>query len=494
MALSKEYELIGSVLRFISLILTLFLLLVSCSQTPQVMDTYSGPIALTQPRDLWSSIRTNLRITDQSKHIAVKKQIDWIKHHQADFNKLAVRAAPYLYYIHHEVEKRDLPSELALLPIIESAYDPFAYSNQGAAGLWQLMPGTAMGFGLSQNWWYDGRRDIYESTKAALDYVTYLNKYFDGDWLLTLAAYDSGEGTVRKAMRRNMSLKRDQQFWSLSLPRETKAYIPRLLAIATIIKYPERYGIELPKIMDTAYFSRLKVGFQIDLNRVAELSGVPKKEIYKLNPGYNRWATGPDGPHYIVLPINAVEQFKMNLENLPKQQRVKWRSYHVQANDNLGFIAKKFNVRVAELKRANKLKSDVIHINQRLVIPYGHNKPSNRELNKALAKQHKFGPKKVVYWANKNERITQIARKFSVTPGAIRFWNRLSSDKLASSQKIYIWKSKRSRKSSGRMYVVRSGDSLSTIAHKHRLSIAQLKAKNPQLKTTVIKPKDKLSV
>lgn len=484
-------------LRFFIFLVTFLGLLVSCSTNPQLGESYSKPMTLAQPRDLWSSIRSNLRLPDMSNHTTVRKQINWIKKHQSNFNKLAVKSAPYLYYIHHEVEKKDLPSELALLPIIESAYDPFAYSSEGAAGLWQLMPGTAMGFGLKQNWWYDGRRDIYESTHVALKYITYLNKFFDGDWLLTLAAYDSGEGTVKHAVQKNIKTGKATDFWALSLPRETRAYIPRMLAIAAIIKNPGKYGIELPHIQDTAYFSRIKVDFQIDLDRVSELAGLPKKEIYKLNPGYNRWATSPDGPHYIVLPINVIEEFKMNLANLPKQKRVKWRSYVVRANDYLGKIAAKYRVRVADLKRANKLRNNILRIGQQLVIPYERHRHTHRDLKKVLAKESKYGPKKIVYYASKNERVSKIAKKFQVKPGAIRFWNRLTSERLASDRKIYIWKSKRTRRRyrGKKVYVVRKGDSLSTIAQKHKLTVAKLKALNPQLKNRkFIRLKEKIKL
>lgn len=184
--------------------------------------------------DLWSVLQHQFTLNHYENNPAVKAQIEWFLKRKKYIYKLAENAQPYLYYILTQVDKRKLPAEMVLLPMIESAYDPFAFSSAGASGLWQMMPGTASGFGLKQNWWYDGRRDIVASTNAALDYLSYLQSFFNGNWLLAIAAYDSGEGTVLSATRKNIAKGEPTDFWSLNLPRETQAYIPKLLALAEI--------------------------------------------------------------------------------------------------------------------------------------------------------------------------------------------------------------------------------------------------------------------
>lgn len=480
-------------LRLITLTSILIITIIACSPPPQAIDSSPQPIALIKPRGIWAEIRKSFKIADYSRNKDVAKQIEWLRNHKEDLKKVLANAAPYLYFVHHAVEERELPSEIALLPIIESAYDPFAYSHAGAAGLWQLMPGTAMGFGVKQNWWYDGRRDIYASTKTALDYLAYLNRYFDGNWLHALAAYDSGEGTVHNSIRNNLNKNRSTDFWSLHLPSETRAYIPRLLAIASIIKSPEKYGIELPEINDIPYFAEVPLHFQIDLSRAAKLAGISRDEIYKLNPGYNRWATSPYGPYNLVLPIKRIEQFKMNLASLPKQQRVKWDRYKVKDKDNLSTIAHTQKVKLVELMRANHLTDHIIHKNQSLIIPHAKTRGTHKRLNRALLKQNRYGPKKIEYFANKNERISKIAKKFNFKPAAIKFWNHLSGDRLKAKTKIVMWKSKSHSNRTQKYYIVQSGDNLGKIAHMKKITLSQLHNYNPQLKSKkFIKPNDKL--
>ena len=212
--------------------------------------------------NVWDVLRKQFTLNHEVTHPEVQNQLRWLISHPSYLQQLA-QSEPYIYHIVTEIRKRNLPGEIALIPMIESAYDPFAYSGAGAAGLWQLMPGTGTDLGLKRDWWFDARRSIRPSTDAALNYLSRLNKFFNGNWLLTFAAYDSGEGTVAKCIK--MSNQRGSvSFWALPVPQETKAYIPRLLALAEVIQNPQRYHVQLPDIPHMPYFEEVNIGSQID--------------------------------------------------------------------------------------------------------------------------------------------------------------------------------------------------------------------------------------
>ena len=209
-------------------------------------------------RDLWNRIRAGFQLEDMD-HPRIQRELNWYARHPEYMERVAERAQPYLHFIVEEFEKANIPSEIILLPIVESAFQPFAYSHGRAAGIWQFIPGTGRRFGLEQNWWYDGRRDVYASTMAAIKYLTSLNKQFDGDWMLALAAYNSGSGTVKRAIRRNKRQGKPTDFFSLHLPKETRAYAPKLMALKKLIANPEKYDMTIPSIPDEPYLARVKL-------------------------------------------------------------------------------------------------------------------------------------------------------------------------------------------------------------------------------------------
>ncbi len=214
--------------------------------------------------DVWQRIRANLTFdVPENKRITVQR--DWFVKHPNYLDRVAKRAEPFLYYIVEELEKNNVPVELALLPIVESAFDPFAYSHGRASGMWQFVPDTGTRFGMKQNWWYDGRRDVIASTQGAIKYMKYLHKFFDGDWLLALAAYNSGEGRVKRAVKKNKIQGKNTDFWALDLPRETRAYVPKLLALADIIKRPEQFNLSIYEIANNEVISLVDIHSQLDL-------------------------------------------------------------------------------------------------------------------------------------------------------------------------------------------------------------------------------------
>ena len=319
--------------------------------------------------DIWVTTRKNMRLPGHLKQPDVQNYIKWYSRNEQYLNRLADRAILFFYFVLHEVIDRGMPAELALLPAVESSYDPRAKSPAGAVGLWQFMPVTAERYGIKENWWMDGRRDVLASTEAALTYLQYLHDYFNGDWLLAVAAYNAGEGTVTRAIEKNRKAGKPVDFWNLKLPDETRAYVPRLLALSELIKHPSKYDLSLAPLSDTPYFEVVDTGGQIELAKAAELSGIDVDEIYALNTGTIRWATDPDGPHQLLLPVQAAAQFKTTLSSLQNGDQLIWRRYEVVAGDTISKLAKRFNSNIRSIQQSNNLKSIRLNVGQTLLIP-----------------------------------------------------------------------------------------------------------------------------
>ena len=252
---------------------------------PLGMYPADGPTPEFIPRDLLDRIRAGMALGD-FKQARIDKEADWFAKHPEYIERIFTRAAPYLHYIVGEVEARGLPMELALLPVIESAFQPYAYSRARATGLWQFMPATGGRFGLKQDWWYDGRRDVVAATQAALDYLQYLHGMFDGDWLLAVAAYNCGEGNVSRAIRNAKAARKKTDFWNLQLPAETRAYVPRLLAMSRHRRRPRALWPRRSKGMpDEPYFMRVETGGQINIEVAAELAGITTRRNVRPEPG-----------------------------------------------------------------------------------------------------------------------------------------------------------------------------------------------------------------
>lgn len=364
-------------------------------QDANIAGTSDSPIF--NNGNFWSHLHANFQLPPSANRPEVQEQINWYVHHQQYLDRVVNRAAPYLYYILERVQERDLPAELVLLPIMESAYNPFANSCRGAAGLWQLMTPTAGNFGVKQDWWYDGRRDIYASTNAALDYLTYLQSYFGGDWMLAIAAYDAGEGSLQNAVRRNEREDRPTDFFSLQLPLETRSYVPRLLALAAIISNPSRYGITLPNISDQPYIQQVDIGVPINLSQAAQLANMNLADIKALNPGYSHMTTDPNGPYKLLLPVDHIPIFKQNLAQMPGLSQTVWNSYRVQHSDTLNAIAKRYHTTIASLKMTNHLKGSHAPAGKVIMVPGGtvmvkphiaeDNSPINTASPKMLSQQ-----------------------------------------------------------------------------------------------------------
>ncbi|MEQ6884959.1 LysM peptidoglycan-binding domain-containing protein [Salicola sp. Rm-C-2C1-2] len=437
--------------------------------------------------NVWQRLRDSFQLDLESKDKRVRSQLAWYSRNQSYMDRTAERARRYLPYIIREIEKRDMPGELALLPLVESAYDPFAYSHGRASGIWQFIPATGRAFGMKQNWWYDGRRDIISATQGALSYLDELASRFDGDYELALASYNAGAGRVLRAMRRNERQGKPTDYWSLNLPAETRHYVPKLIALARIVADPQAHGIRLEPIPDDPYFEVVDIGGQLDLAQAAKMAGVDVNEIYRLNPGFNRWATPPDGPHRLLVPSDSAQQFRQALTSLPDGQRVSWRNYTVQSGDTLISIARSFNTTPDVIRQHNDISGHTIRSGERLLIPAAGN-DSNAyalsESNRRAARQASAGGEgqnRIDYRINPGDTLWDIASAHGVSVSKLASWNNLApGDTLRPGDTLAIWTDEQQPRNERREmvrrvgYTVRSGDSLRYIANRFNVGVSQI--------------------
>ncbi len=468
-------------------------------------NTQASTVMALPSVDLWQRVRNNYLLDSTIDNRRIQSQLNWFKSHQKYINRVSERGRRYLYFIIEQVEARGIPGELALLPIVESAFDPFAYSHGRASGVWQFIPSTGHQYNLKQDWWFDGRRDIRLSTMAALKFLQGLTREFKGDWMLALAAYNSGAGTVRKAIRKNKKRGKPTDFWALDLPKETREYVPKLLALAKLIKSPESFGITLPTIENKPYFSVIQTGSQMDLSQAAQLADIDLEEIYKLNPQYNQWATSPNGPHELLIPVEKEQVIKDNLIRLPLNQRIKWQRYKVSSGDSLISIAKRFHTTPDALKQVNPINGSLVRIGDMLLIPTAFKKLSsytysaNNRLNKKQrnAKGAK-GSSRLKHTVKNGDSFWALAKQYKVSIGSIARWNGMSpKDPIKPGQKLVIW-SKSVLAANNRevirkiRYRVRNGDSLHRIADKFRVKVKDIKRWNRIKKKKYLQPGDQL--
>lgn len=455
----------------------------------------------------WDHMRAGFALP-QAEHPRLQRQIDWYQSNPHYLDRVFERGDPFLAWIMEKLAEQNMPTELALLPVVESGFQPFAYSHGRAAGLWQFIPGTGKRFGLKQNWWYDGRRDVVASTTAALQYLDYLHNYFDGDWLLALAAYNSGEGTVSNAVRRNKALGKPTDFWHLDLPKETRDYVPKLLALRDVIAEPERYGIELRPIEAEAQVTEVDIQGQLDMALAAELAGMEIDTLYRLNPGFNRWATDPDGPHRLLMPNQHVDEFLANLAALPEDERVNWERHQVQPGDSLSSIAKRYHTSVALLRSSNSLKTNQIRAGQYLLIPVARRELNSYVFSAPQREQQRLAAKTQrgaqIYTVKAGDTLWEVARAHNMSvmklarmngmaPGdALRIGRQLAVDEpvINSTQSLLP----RSATRQTVHYTVRRGDSLSRISQRFQVSVANVRKWNRLKVDQYLQPGQRLTL
>ncbi|WP_343843429.1 LysM peptidoglycan-binding domain-containing protein [Bowmanella denitrificans] len=388
-----------------------------------------APVALTpeQVDDVWQRIRMQLQMP-VSKHPKVRERIDWYLQHPNYMQVISDRAAPFLLYIVEQVEARDLPLELALIPLFESDFNIKACSAAHACGLWQLTPLLAKHHGIEIDWWYDGRLDVVQATDAALSFFEYLHGRFDGNWLHALAAYNAGEGRVARAIERNKARGKSTDFFALDLPQETRRYVPKLLAAAALLKHSEDYGMHFPAIANQKALSKVALEYPLDLSLVATLTGISNQQLTALNPGHKRFPAMAKGANHLLIPADKERLFAQQLDNLPPMQNVNWLRYQIQPGDSLSVIAQRYKLDIQDIKFLNQLKSNHIRAGRTLLLPIP-----------AGSSSQTLATNELQYQVQSGDSLWKIARRHGVKTNQLKRWNNLDTDHIAPGKILIIY-------------------------------------------------------
>ncbi len=401
-----------------------------------------APAQALPENSIWTRIRAGLRMPKMDEAIT-RPHEQWFIENVEFREAMFERSKLYLYYIVEEVEKRGMPMEIALLPAVESAFKPYAYSRAKASGLWQFIPSTGKLYGLKTNWWYDGRRDVIASTRAALDYLQKLHDDFDGDWQLALAAYNAGEGRVARAVEWNRRKGLPTDFIHLKqLKAETKHYVPKLMAVTNMVLDPAKFGIQLPDVPNEPYFTTVETDSQVDLGVIARLTGMEVDHLHFINPGYTRWATDPNGPHHVLVPVDKKDALLAGLSNLPEKERVQWLHHEVRRGETVYSIARRYQLTVEAVKASNKM-STTLRVGQDLLLPISamakFTPPAAPGTAKPVRAAAKIG-QPVIHKVRSGETLTSIARRYNVMVHQLAEWNVMQPNEiLRLGRKLKIW-------------------------------------------------------
>jgi membrane-bound lytic murein transglycosylase D len=393
--------------------------------------------------DLWNRIRSGYAIPNLENHL-VTVQTNWYKNRIDYLLRIVQRGSRYLYHVVNELDQRGMPTDLALLPFIESAFNPNALSTAKASGLWQFMPATGRDYNLNQSIFKDDRRGVIDSTGAALDYLQRLHRMF-GDWQLALAAYNWGEGSVQRAIKKQQAMGLPIDFDSLSalMPLETRNYVPKLQAVKNIIGHPEFYGITLPRLDNTPYFSSIKKIKDIDVQLAAKLAELPLAEFKALNPQFNRPIITGSNSTQILLPLENIPLFESNLNNW-KGPLSSWTAYTVNKTERVESLASKLKIKPDLLREVNLIPAKMrIKAGSTVLIPKSDTQ-TEQNIPIKLAEQAQLtldaGVKlrKINIKAGKRETLASIAKQYNVSVADIKSWNGLKKDQISSGQRLKL--------------------------------------------------------
>ena len=474
-------------------------------ETDTLNSSYSS-----EDKDLWKVIanQQEIRVDDNSR---VQSHINWITQRPDYLASISKRAQPFLYLVVSEVENERLPIEIALLPIVESDYYPFSYSHGTATGIWQFIPSTGRMYGLEEDWWHEDRRDVLASTKAALHYLKDLNQMFEGDWLLSIAAYNAGPGRVQRAIDKNIKQGKKTDYWSLDLPKETEKYVPKLLAIAKVLKDPARYNQKLLSIENKPYLEPIKLESQFDLALIAQWTNLSIDEIYSFNPGLKRWATPEALPYTILLPIDVVGDFKEVLSNQKNRPKVSWTRYKVKEGDSLGVIAQNFNTTIHQIQSVNEIKGNLIRANSYLIVPLARESEDYYSLSDDQREKSRLNAsknsEKLIYKVVSGDSLWKISQDFSVTVNELVRWNKIvPTAPLSIGKELVILIDDKEKTELAKIthtgidinrnivYTVKSGDNLSLIAQRYKVKVSQIRDWNDLNEKDILQPGDKLTI
>ena len=389
--------------------------------TSQARWMDDGTFAAQNNSDLWTSISDELKMGIPENTRIREQKLKYLSN-KSYLHDVTLRAEPYMYWIAGQVKKRNMPMELVLLPIVESAFDPHATSGRNAAGIWQIIPSTGRNYGLKQTRSYDARRDVVASTTAALDMMQRLNRMFDGDWLLTVAAYNSGEGRVLKAMKANKARGKPTDFWSLSLPQETKIYVPKMLALSDILKNSKQYGVSLPSSDESRALARVRLSSPVEVGQLADMAGISVSKLKTFNAGVKGSTLGASGPQYVMVPQKHADQLRESLasgeiaavqptlvaDNTPLSSR----SYKVRSGDTLSGIASRLGVTAKDLQQWNSLRGANLKVGQNLTVGAG-----------TSAQRLASNADSITYRVRKGDSLSSIAKRHGVNIQDVMRWN-----------------------------------------------------------------------
>lgn len=456
---------------------------------------------LDQLTDVWQRIRLQPQI-DVPDRTAVKKYRQFYRRYQSLYNQISVNAEPFLYHIVLELEQRQMPVELALIPIIESSYNPKAQAG-APAGLWQMVPQTARNFGLTRNQWYDGRKDPIASTEAVLDYLQHLYQTLGQDWLVAVAAYNAGEGTVQRAIQTNRRAGKPLDYWSLPIPARQTTTVPKWLAMIDILRHAEQYNIVFPVIANRPKIAIAELKGQVDLAAAAKIAGISLTELKRLNPGFRTNRSSAYGPHRLVLPVEKLNLFTDRRAQLVvsagKKAQSNWmdhgsaqqRLYRVQAGDSLSLIAQKQGISVKRLKELNQLTSDRLKIGQQLKVT--STKTSTAQSQRPALRQ--TAPS--TYQVKAGDNLWDIASQLNVDLAALKTLNQLGANSVLKPGQVLQLPVKElpsTTEKTVKIHTVKSGDSLDKIARQHKVKLADLMRWNQLTAKSVLKPGQQLKL
>lgn len=522
------------------------LLLSACTSSQVKTNSVEDQLLLSKIKKTTIAAHKNVDITDDSLQTAIEKEafypnlwdelktrfylahqhygkyddlISFYGKRKTHLEKVSERAQPYLYYVFNEVKKRGMPYEIALLPVVESGYRPHARSHQKAVGLWQFIPSTADLFALDQNWWYDGRKDVVKSTQAALDYLEKLYKLNHNDWLLALASYNAGLGNVYRAEKKfrkaNPQIQNIEEyqadFWELQtyLPRETQAYVPKLLAVAHMVEFANLFELELAPVDNNPVFKAVKLEKQVALNQVAELANVPQQTFLALNPAYKQPTTPPKGSYNLLIPVEQAPEFEHKLASNSRLFDIQWQKHKIKSGDSLSVIAQRYKTSAKAIKKLNGMRNSKIRAGKTLLIPIPAEHAIQLASNSSSTNSSSRSRSNYMHESSQNtlnssdliatwhevkagDSLWQLAKDNNVRSRQIAEWNNIkTSTPLKLGQKLKIYK-----KPSGNKLVhqLKSGENLWVLARKYGVSTADLAKWNNIDKNKTLHPGQKLVV
>jgi membrane-bound lytic murein transglycosylase D len=390
----------------------------------------------TSPDDLWDRVRRGFGMPNLDSPLVLDRQI-WYASKPGYLQQMVERSRRYLYHIVAELEKRGMPTELALLPMVESSFNPMAYSRAHASGLWQFIPSTGKSYKLKQNWWYDERRDVIASTTAALDYLQFLYQ-MHGDWHLALASYNWGENAVARAIEKNKVKGLPTNYVNLTMPAETRYYVPKLQALKNIILNPQAFSLNFNPIPNQPYFVTVTKTRDIDIQLAAKLAEMSVEELIALNPAYNRPVLAASQTQSLVLPADREKIFQANLAN-HSQPLVSWQTYTFRAGDKLDKLASQRGITLARLKLVNGISPRArVAPGTQLLLPIKGSRAAADPLPAVFRPPALPEPqtRRVIHVVKKGDDLASIARRYRVSAADLRGWNEIG--RLSTGQKLVI--------------------------------------------------------